>query len=93
MFQFMCFTLKFDNSSSDIFISLYIYNLYKGEWAIPVHLNSFIHANTCICVYNQPINFCRLSLDKTDHVVQNRTMVVRGYPPSYLISSDIPVAD
>ena len=37
--------------------------------------------------YNPPINFCGLSLDKTDQVTQNRTMVIRRYPPSDLISS------
>ena len=36
--------------------------------------------------YNPPNNFCGLSLDKSDHVIENRTMVIRGYPPSDLIS-------
>ena len=36
--------------------------------------------------YNPPNNFCVLSLDKTDHVVQNRTMVIRRYTRSDLIS-------
>ena len=35
---------------------------------------------------NPSINFCGLSLDKTDHVIQNRTMVIRRYRPSDLIS-------
>ena len=35
---------------------------------------------------NPPNNFCVLSLDKTDHVIQNQTMVIRGSPPSDLIS-------
>ena len=29
--------------------------------------------------YKPPINFCGLSLDKTDHVIQNWTVVIRGY--------------
>ena len=37
--------------------------------------------------YDPPINFCGLSLDKTDHVIQNLTMVIRGYPPSDFIST------
>ena len=36
--------------------------------------------------YNPPINFCGLLLDKTDHVIHNRTMVIRRYPSSDLIS-------
>ena len=44
------------------------------------HLKTALFTN-----YKPPNNFCGLSLDKTDHVVQNRTMVVRGYPPSDLI--------
>ena len=39
-----------------------------------------------ISIYNPPNNFFGLSLDKTDHVIQNRTMVIRRYPPSDLIS-------
>ena len=38
-----------------------------------------------IVCYNPPNNFCGLSLDKTDHVIQNPTMDIRGYPPSDLI--------
>ena len=37
-------------------------------------------------VYNPLNSFCGLSLDKTDHVIQNHTMVIGGYPPSDLIS-------
>ena len=40
--------------------------------------------NAC---YNPTNNFFGLSLDKTDHVVQNRTMVFRCYSPSDLIST------
>ena len=32
-----------------------------------------------ICIYNPPNNFFGLSLDKTDHVKQNRTMVIRRF--------------
>ena len=39
-----------------------------------------------IYCYNPPNNFCGLSLDKTDHVIQDWTMDIRGYPPSDLIS-------
>ena len=38
--------------------------------------------------YNPQNNFCELSLDKTDHVIQNRTMVIRGYPSSDFISTE-----
>ena len=38
-----------------------------------------------IYIYNPSNNFCELSLDKTDHLIQNRTMVIRGYLPSDLI--------
>ena len=34
-----------------------------------------------IYIYNPLNNFCGLSLDKTDHVVQNRTMDIRRYTP------------
>ena len=36
-------------------------------------------------IYNPANNFFGLSLDKSDHVIQNRTMVVRRYLPSDLI--------
>ena len=36
--------------------------------------------------YNPTNNFCGLSLDKIDHVIPNRTMDIRGYPSSDLIS-------
>ena len=37
--------------------------------------------------YNPPNNnLCGFSLDKTDHLIQSRTMVIRRYPPSDLIS-------
>lgn len=36
--------------------------------------------------YITAINFCELSLDKSDHVMQNRTMVIGGYPLSDLIA-------
>ena len=48
--------------------------------------NYITHALMDIGNYNPPNNFCGLSLDKTNHVMQNRTMVIRGYPPSDLIS-------
>ena len=35
---------------------------------------------------NPPNNFFGLSLDKTDHMIQNGTMVIRRYPPFNLIS-------
>ena len=37
-------------------------------------------------LHNPLNNFCGLSLDKTDHVIQNRKMDIGGYPPSDLIS-------
>ena len=40
----------------------------------------------CICTYNPPINFRARSLDKTHHVVQNRTTGISQYTPSDLIS-------
>ena len=42
------------------------------------------HLKTTLFI-NSAINFCGLSLDKNDHVIQNRTMVIRGYLPSDLI--------
>ena len=39
--------------------------------------------------YKPPINFCGLSLDKTNHVIQNWTMVIRRYSPCDLISDFI----
>ena len=48
--------------------------------------NNINNNNYYYYYYNPPNNFCGLSLDKTDHVVQNRTMVIRRYPPSDLIS-------
>ena len=35
-------------------------------------------------IYNPAIYFCELLFDKTDNVIKNRTMVIRGYPPSDL---------
>ena len=40
---------------------------------------------TTIIFCKSPNNLCRLSLDKTDHVIQNRTKVTRRYPSSDLI--------
>jgi len=37
-------------------------------------------------ICNSLNNFFGLLLDKTDHMIQNRTMVIRRYPPSDLIS-------
>ena len=34
------------------------------------------HLKTALLVYNPLNNFCGLSLDKTDHVVQYRTMII-----------------
>ena len=34
---------------------------------------------------NPLINFCGLSLDETGHMIQNRRMVMRGYPSFDLI--------
>ena len=49
-------------------------------------LNDLVTSYENILFYNPPNNFWELSLDKTDHVIQNRTMDIRGYPPSNLIS-------
>ena len=38
--------------------------------------------NVSIYTYNPPNNLLGLSWDKTDHVIQNRTMVIRRYNPS-----------
>ena len=35
-----------------------------------------------IFIYNLPINFCGLTLDKTDHEIKSWPMVIRRYPPS-----------
>ena len=45
-----------------------------------------------IYTYNPPNNLLGLSWDKTDHVIQNRTMVIRRYPPLDLISVGIEAA-
>ena len=36
--------------------------------------------------YNPTNNLCGFSLDKTDHLIQSRMMVIRRYPPTDLIS-------
>ena len=38
--------------------------------------------------YNPPNNFCGLSLDKIDHVIENRRTGIRGYPSSDFISAE-----
>ena len=35
-------------------------------------------------IYKPAIYFCELLFDKTDNVIKNRTMVIRGYLPSDL---------
>ena len=42
--------------------------------------------NVSIYTYNPPNNLLGLSWDKADHVIQHRTMVMRRYPASDLIS-------
>ena len=53
-----------------------------------LYIYKFMYIYRCIYIYiyNLLNNFCGFSLDKTDHVVQNRTMVIRRYTPSDLIS-------
>ena len=52
----------------------------------PVFVSTGCRLYIYLLIYNPPNNFCGLSWDKTDHVIQNRTMDIRGYPPSNLIS-------
>ena len=49
-------------------------------------MGNFTDIYTYIYIYNPMNNFSGLSLNKTDHVVQIRAMVIRRYPPSDLIS-------
>ena len=49
-------------------------------------LFSLFFVGRYVTYYNPPNNFFGLSWDKTDHVIQNRTMVIRRYPPADLIS-------
>ena len=53
-----------------------------------VHVMFIRKVNVDLFIYNPPNNFCGLSLDKTDHVIQNRTMVIRRYPSSDFISTE-----
>ena len=63
----------------------------SGEYDAIIHVGGkaavgWLPLSRVIEFYNPSINFCVLSLNKTDQVMQNRTMVIRGYPPSDLIS-------
>ena len=49
--------------------------LQSPRWSFSTNVQ---HRNV-INIYKPPINFCGLSLDKTDHVIQNWTVVIRGY--------------
>ena len=59
-----------------------------------IQIKLLVHCNkiqtilllTVIQYYNPPNNFCKLSLDKIDHMIRNQMMVIRGYLPSDLIS-------
>ena len=51
-------------------------------------LNIYRERGRKVSIYNPPNNFCELSLDKADHVIQNRKMDVRGYPSSDFISTE-----
>ena len=53
----------------------------------PAHSYSIIKLikKTNIRIYNPTKNFLGLSLDKTDHVIQNPTMVIRRFSPSDLM--------
>ena len=42
----------------------------------------------CMYIYNLPNNLRGFSLDKTDHVIQNQTMVIGRYPLSDFISME-----
>ena len=57
-------------------VYIYIYEAQKAETVL----------SAVIYIYNPPNNFCGLLLDKTDHMIQNWTMDIRGYPPSDFMS-------
>ncbi len=63
---------------------------YSQTRALPIYgqnVNVICHPYiTDILRYNPPSNFCARSLDKTHHVVQNRTTDISEYTPSDLIS-------
>ena len=63
-------------------------NKHLVNWTTDIRFSAFSLARRtqAISSYNSPNNFCELSLDKVDHVIQNRTVFIRGYPPSDLIS-------
>ena len=45
---------------------------------------------TILSKKNPPINFCGPSSDKTDHVIQNRTLVIRGSSSGFISTEEKP---
>ena len=78
LFRFSMTKLKFSVNVSSFFGFLSVEIKADDGYQIGRRISS--------STYNPPNNFCELSLDKTDHVIQDRTMDIRGYPPSDLIS-------
>ena len=65
-------------------ISWYIYT--HTHPYIYIYIYIYIYTYIHISIYNPSNNFFGLSLDKTDHMIQNWIMVTRRYLPSNLIS-------
>ena len=77
----LCFSLI--NSNSEVTFSMVLRVFFL--LAVALSACSEFGEETTIIFCKSPNNFCGLSLDKTDDVIQNRTMVTRRYPPSDLI--------
>ena len=70
---------------------LHIELYQRGIWKLytyskDIDINLHIYLFVYLFIYNPPNNFLGQSLDKADHAIQNRTMVIRRYLPSDLIS-------
>ena len=66
----------------------FFYFLYSDKTRVFDQSERAYYPIYIINIYNTPNNFFGLSLDKTDHVIQNGTMVIRRYPPSDFISTE-----
>ena len=79
-------TLKLFSFFGDNQVYPFMYTTHFLKKPISNILARYSICSTVIRCHNPLNNFFGLSLDKTDHVRQNRTMVIRHYPPSNLIS-------
>ena len=55
---------------------------------VDTYIYIYIYIYMMIYIYNPPNNLCGLSFHKTDHVIQNRAMDIRGYPSSDFILTE-----